>query len=123
MRSARLRQASHRPRMRPTQQTLPEHSAMRIPHSLRTLVLTLAFGAMAPTVSAAARLYIVQAPTSAAARARVLQVHGALERELPIIHAVAARLDSQQAARLRAIPAVRLFEDRTVRTRATDRKS
>src|SRR6185437_9459829 len=64
-------------------------------------------------------LYIVQAPTSAAARARVLQVHGALERELPIIHAVAARLDEQQAARLRAIPAVHLFEDRTVKARGS----
>jgi len=92
---------------------------MRISHPLRTLVLALALGAVAPAVNAAARLYIVQAPTSAAARARVLQVHGALERELPIIHAVAARLDPQQAARLRAIPAVHLFEDRTVRARGS----
>src|SRR5579872_4394153 len=92
---------------------------MRISHPLRTLVLALALGAVAPAVNAAARLYIVQAPTSAAARERVLQVHGTLERELPIIHAVAARLDSQQAARLRAIPAVHLFEDRTVRARGS----
>ena len=37
----------------------------------------------------------------------------------PIIHAVAARLDTQQVARLRAIAGVRLFEDRQVAARGS----
>ena len=91
---------------------------MRILRFAPLSILVLALAAAAPPVHAAARLYIVQAPTAAAARASVLRVHGKLERELPIIHAVAARLDARQAARLRATPAVRLFADRTVATRA-----
>ena len=87
---------------------------MRIPHPLRALTLALAFGAAAPAANAAASLYIVQARSTAAARASVLRVHGTIQGDLSIIHAVAARLDAQQSARLRASFGVRLFEDRKV---------
>ncbi|MGH8325540.1 MAG: S8 family serine peptidase, partial [Steroidobacteraceae bacterium] len=87
---------------------------MRIPHPLRALTLALALGAVAPAAHAAASLYIVQAQSTADARASVLRVHGTIQSDLSIIHAVAARLDAQQSARLRAIAGVRLFEDRKV---------
>src|SRR5690348_11485798 len=92
---------------------------MRISRLVFASILTLALAATAAPAGAAARLYIVQAQTSAAARATVLGVHGTLERELPIIHAVAARLDAQQVARLRSMSTVHLFADRSVRARAT----
>ncbi|MGA9367613.1 MAG: hypothetical protein WBV35_09150, partial [Steroidobacteraceae bacterium] len=87
---------------------------MRTRNSVRTLILALVLGAAAPAANAAARLYIVQAPTTVAARASVLRVHGEVVRDLSIIHAVTAQLDSQQVARLRATSGVRLFEDRKV---------
>src|SRR5690242_10298535 len=91
---------------------------MRIPRLVPTSILALALAATATPVIADTSLYIVQAPTAAAARASVLRVHGVLQSDLTIIHAVAARLDPQQAARLRATSGLRLFEDRRV-ARAT----
>src|SRR5690348_1744136 len=98
--------------------TPPEHPPMRIPHPLRALTLALVLGAAAPAANAAASLYIVQARSTAAARASVLRVHGTIQSDLSIIHAVAARLDAQQSARLRATSGVRLFEDRKVAARS-----
>src|SRR5690348_343790 len=92
---------------------------MRIFRVIPTSILALALAAAASPASAAARLYIVQARTSAAARASVLSVHGSLQRELPIIHAVTARLDVEQVAQLQAAADVRLFADRSVHARAT----
>src|SRR6185437_14430943 len=92
---------------------------MRISRFVPISILAFALVALAPRANASTRVYIVQAPSAAVARASVLRVHGRLQRELPIIHAVAARLDALQAARLRGLPGVRVFADRAVDTRGT----
>src|SRR6185437_3007452 len=93
-----------------------EHFTMRF-NGLITISLAIVSLAVFGPAQARPPLYIVQAHTASEARTSVLHVSGQIERELPIIHAVAARLDSQQAARLRAASNVRLFEDRQVATR------
>jgi subtilisin family serine protease len=68
-----------------------------------------------PATAARAR-YIVESATSAAARARVDRVGGAVEQELAIVHGVAAYLNPWQVTRLRATAGVRLYEDRALST-------
>ena len=60
--------------------------------------------------------YLVQAASLSVAEADVQRVGGKVERRLDVIHAVSAYLDASQAARLRALPAVRLFADRKLHT-------
>jgi serine protease AprX len=64
-------------------------------------------------------LYIIQAGSTEAAEHSVQRLGASLERRLPIIHAVAARLHPWQVARLHAMRGVRLYEDRTVSVRGT----
>ena len=60
--------------------------------------------------------FLVQAATTAIAHQDVDQVGASVEQDLGIIHAVAARLDRRQAAKLRATQGLRIFEDRSVAT-------
>jgi hypothetical protein len=60
--------------------------------------------------------WIVQAASPAALHAQLALVGARVEQELPIIHAASARLTAAQAARLQREGAVRLYEDRGVRT-------
>ena len=75
--------------------------------------------ARATTGTAAPALWIVQARSADDARRSVTRVNGRITRDLAIIQAVSAYLDSRQVARLRADPAVHLFVDRAVTTRAS----
>ena len=80
--------------------------------------------AMAGMIAAAAQAepaasYIVQGTTLDAARAQVHSVGATPERDLDLIHAVAAHLTDSQLARLRADSTVRVYEDRAVTTRGT----
>src|SRR6267154_3764785 len=61
--------------------------------------------------------YIVQGATLDAARTQVGRVGAEPNRDLDIIHAVAAHLTESQLARLRADSSVRVYEDREIRTR------
>ena len=61
--------------------------------------------------------YIVQGATLDAARTQVSRVGAEPDRDLDIIHAVAAHLTESQLARLRADSSVRVYEDREIRTR------
>ncbi|MGH8258121.1 MAG: hypothetical protein ACREUG_00350, partial [Steroidobacteraceae bacterium] len=105
---------------------------MRISRLIPISVALLSLAALPPLHAAPARardaaesahagpmLYIVEGRTSAAARASVLSVNGSIERDLQIIHAVTARLDSRQAARLQTVPGVRIFADRSIAPRGT----
>jgi len=90
-------------------------SSMTIP----LLSLSMA-AAAAPTKSGTdtdAR-FLVQAATVAIARQDVAHVGANVEHDLGIINAVAAHLNSRQAARLRAMQNVRLFPDRSLAARS-----
>ena len=66
-----------------------------------------------------APLYIVQAASAQSARDYVHLAGARSERELQIIRAVAARLSTDQLARLRAVPGVRVYEDRPLSMRGS----
>ncbi len=76
-------------------------------------------GLSAAAAAPAPPLYIVQAASEHTARHDVQLVGARTERELPIIHAVAARLHRSQAARLRALGGVRLYADRELSLRGS----
>ena len=65
--------------------------------------------------------YIVQAATAADARNAVIRVGGVVTRDLPIIHAVAAKLDEREAGLLgsEGIAGLRVFIDAKVRASST----
>jgi serine protease AprX len=63
--------------------------------------------------------FIVEASSSAEARALVERVGGTVQRELPIIHAVGAKLGAAQAKRLRSVSGLVVFEDRSLKNAAT----
>ena len=78
------------------------------------LAISIAQAAPAPVPEYAR--YVVQAATLAEARQDVQQVGGTIERNLDVVHAVAAYLSTAQVASLRARADVRVFEDRAMRT-------
>ena len=86
--------------------------------------LLLAAMALAGSVSDAraaaesAARYLVQAPNAEDARRDVRNVGARVDQDLGIIHAVSAHLTPRQAARLRAMPGVHVFNDRSVETTA-----
>lgn len=83
---------------------------MRLPSivAVAALLAANASGAQPPTESAVR--YIVQASSVERARKDVEHVGGVVERDLGIIHAVTAQLDSRQLERLRHNSEVNVFE-------------
>ena len=85
--------------------------------TLIALAATTATGIAAQTPSAdAGARYLVQAPTVSAANQEVARAGGKTEQNLPIIHAVSARLNPGQVARLRRTAGVHVFDDRSLIT-------
>jgi hypothetical protein len=97
------------------------NSSLRTSRFLAALVAALAFGglAAAQTDPAAESTYIVQSDSLELARSHVRRVGAEPARDFDIIHAVEARLTEAQVAKLRANSNVRVFDDRSVRTRGT----
>ena len=74
-------------------------------------VLAAVFATTTVAAPATSARYLVEAATAAEAHERVERVQGTVERDLEIIHGVAATLDAAQAAELRAMTGVRVYAD------------
>jgi len=88
---------------------------MAISLTALSVAATLAAAATRPALDTDPR-FLVQAANTTIARRDVAHVGARVERDLGIINAVAAQLNSRQAARLRAMPGIRLFPDRSLAT-------
>ncbi len=96
--------------------------SMLISAAIASIAAAAAAAAAAPAPApapAGATRYLVQAANSRAASEDVRRAGGKVEQDLGIINAVAAELTSRQVARLRDLPAVHVFADRSVKTAQT----
>ena len=94
--------------------------------NLRILLLSVGICGLAASVTAAsapaasdslgAPRYLVQAANLESARRDVMAVRASVEHELPIVNSVSAHLNPRQAAKLRAMPGVRVFADRALKS-------
>ena len=93
------------------------NTLLRTARVLPGLLAAFVFTGFAAAQTETAATYIVQGNTLDSARSHVRRVGAEPERELDIIHAVAASLTPAQVARLRAEKSVRVYDDREVKTR------